>query len=184
MSGDEFCFIAHEGAIWARWSCGKPDLMLGPEEQILVAMKKMIRNEGQSVAGLKSRGNKSLNEIPTSSELSRSSESHPAPSSPPLGSKVMMERAEPRHEIIITGRIFTSAGSRDVKILDLSEAGCQFRDIRAHLERDGRLSIKLGPIGPITAVVRWRHTYDVGVRFDTFLHPSVLQHIRDHFDTR
>lgn len=95
-----------------------------------------------------------------------------------------MKERSARHEITIVGRIFTAKGSRDVTVVDLSETGCQFRDLARILEPGGRLTIKLGPIGPIEAAVRWRRSTKVGVQFSTPLYPSVLEHIRAHFDLR
>src|SRR3990167_5922943 len=103
---------------------------------------------------------------------------------PPPAPRTVMERSADRHEIAIWGRIFTAGGSRDVVITDLSETGCQFTDEAEVLESGNRLTIKIGPIGPLEAAARWRRAERIGIEFATRLYPSVLDHIRQHFDLR
>ena len=53
-----------------------------------------------------------------------------------------------------------------------------------HLRTDDRLTVKIGPVGPVEATVRWNRSDSVGVQFNSPLYPSVLEHIRNHFDLR
>ncbi len=46
------------------------------------------------------------------------------------------------------------------------------------------ITIKIGPVGPVEAHVKWGQGEYVGVEFVTPLYPAVLDHIRAHFDTR
>jgi hypothetical protein len=92
-------------------------------------------------------------------------------------------RGEPRHETKIIGRVRMAAAARDVTILDLSENGCRFHDRFSTLALEAPVSIKLGPVGPLAAKVKWRRGEYVGIEFDLPLYPAVLDHIRAHFDT-
>ncbi|WP_373284777.1 PilZ domain-containing protein [Tsuneonella deserti] len=109
---------------------------------------------------------------------------HSPPTAAPAQPRHVIERTAPRHELTIIGRIFTSVGSRDVTIRDLSETGCHFLDLASELRPETRLTIRIGTIGPIEATVRWRKNQSVGIQFRTALYPSVFQHICDQFDLR
>lgn len=96
----------------------------------------------------------------------------------------VQHRTTPRHAIAIIGRVRTGTGARDVTVLDLSVHGCRFHDRFGHLLEGTAVTIKLGPIGPIDAEVKWREKEHVGIAFASPLHPAVLDHIRAHFDLR
>ena len=88
------------------------------------------------------------------------------------------ERAEPRVSVSIQGRYRTGSGvARDVIVSDLSTMGCKFYDRFSNLKPDIRVSLRIGNIGPIDAVVRWRAGQIIGLRFDDALHPSVFDHM-------
>lgn len=88
------------------------------------------------------------------------------------------ERSEPRINVSIQGRYRTGTGvARDVIVSDLSTMGCKFYDRYSNLQTGTRMSLRIGNIGPIDAVVRWRAGQIIGVRFDEALHPSVFEHM-------
>lgn len=96
----------------------------------------------------------------------------------------MAERGAERHDISIVGKLRTGTGKRDVTIVDLSERGCRILDRLGYLPPGLAVTIRIGPIGPIDATVRWQKQPYAGIRFDNPLHPAVLDHIRTHFDLR
>lgn len=96
----------------------------------------------------------------------------------------MAERSVQRHDISIVGKLRTGTGKRDVTIVDLSDRGCRIYDRMGHLPHNLSVTIKIGPIGPIDATVRWHDQPYAGLRFDNPLYPAVLDHIRTHFDLR
>lgn len=96
----------------------------------------------------------------------------------------MAERGAERHDISIVGKLRTGSGKRDVTIVDLSERGCRIFDRMGYLEPHLAVTIKIGPVGPIDATVRWHDQPYAGIRFDNPLYPAVLDHIRAHFDLR
>lgn len=188
MSDDLF-FVSRNGAIWACWLSGKPAIKLGDDDEVVAAMAQFLRpakapqpaavpppasaTHASSPAGL-----------PPSPAPHLSSLAPPPRSPAQVAKRVLKDRAAARHDLTILGRIFTANGSRDVTILDLSESGCQFHAPMSHLKIDERLTVKLGPVGPVEATVRWHRGDKLGVQFNSPLYPSVLDHIRDHFDLR
>ena len=75
-------------------------------------------------------------------------------------------RRDDRFEIAIEGRYRTGTGvPKDVRILDISESGCRFYDRFGRLEPDKEISIRIGPIGPVVATVRWCVNHVVGIEF-------------------
>ncbi|WAT18139.1 PilZ domain-containing protein [Aurantiacibacter sp. MUD11] len=91
---------------------------------------------------------------------------------------------EDRFDISITGQLRTGTGKRDVTIVDLSEHGCRIFDRMGYLQQGLAVTIRIGPVGPIDASVRWQDQPYAGIRFDNPLYPAVLDHIRAHFDLR
>ncbi|MXO68437.1 hypothetical protein GRI72_06315 [Altererythrobacter marinus] len=88
-------------------------------------------------------------------------------------------RREERHGVTVEGRYRTGRGvPKDIRVLDLSEHGCRFYDKFGSLTAGTRISIRIGPIGPIIAVVRWSQGQTVGVEFDDPIYGPVLDHIR------
>lgn len=96
----------------------------------------------------------------------------------------MAERNAERHDISIVGKLRTGHGKRDVTIVDLSERGCRIFDRMGYLAPNMSVTIKIGPVGPIDATVRWQDQPYAGISFDNPLYPAVLDHIRAHFDLR
>lgn len=189
MADDDLFFTVRGGALWACWLSGKPAVKLGSADEVMTAMAQFLRE--QSGAALPAAAPEVIIQPARQAGPGQSMASATSPalalapeapsSSPP---KVLQDRTAIRHELTILGRIFTARGSRDVTILDLSETGCQFHAPMTQLKEGDHLTVKLGPVGPVEATVRWNRGESLGVQFDSPLYPSVLLHIRDSFDLR
>jgi len=157
-------FVTRDGQVWACWLSGKPPFALGEAAQVRAAMESFVHGQAQQAPG-------------------GAAPAPPTPPEPPPA-KPEIDRTEPRHDISIIGRIHTGIGVREVTILDLSEHGCRFHDRFCSLRSDMPVSVRIGPVGPVRATVKWRQGEYVGIQFDSPLYPSVLEHIRSHFDMR
>lgn len=93
-------------------------------------------------------------------------------------------RGAERHDISIMGTLRTGTGKRDVTIVDLSDRGCRILDRMGILTPGHGVTIRIGPVGPIEATIRWQQQPYAGLRFENPLYPAVLDHIRAHFDLR
>ncbi|GAA5049776.1 hypothetical protein GCM10023208_08230 [Erythrobacter westpacificensis] len=93
------------------------------------------------------------------------------------------ERDEPRFDVTLIGRMYGSHGSREVTIFDLSTRGCRVEDL-SHAKPGSIVTIKIGTVGPIGAVIRWRRQNFVGLKFENPLHPAVLENIRTEHSLR
>lgn len=94
------------------------------------------------------------------------------------------ERSKPRHPVSVEGRYRKGTGvAKDVEILDLSETGCRFFDRFGRMVPGTEISLRIGPIGPVVATVRWCKNQVVGVQFETPLYGPVFEHIRSQIDT-
>ncbi|WP_209347447.1 PilZ domain-containing protein [Pontixanthobacter sp. CEM42] len=92
-------------------------------------------------------------------------------------------RRTPRFDISVQGRYRTGSGvARDVPILEMSETGCRFYDRFGRLAPGAELTLKIGPIGPVVAIVRWCKEQIVGVEFEYPLYGPVFEHIRSQLD--
>lgn len=189
MDENDLFFVLRNGSVWGCWLSGKPAVNLGSEEEVQSAMRQYL--------GVAQDRPQTSTPVPNAIPLSRTGtqktsvwnepryvDPAPSPAAQAPQAKVVKERAAVRHHLTIIGRIFTTRGSRDVTILDLSEAGCQFHDAGFPLTPDSRLTVKIGPVGPVDATVRWQQGNKVGIQFNTPLYPAVLEHIRGHFDLR
>jgi hypothetical protein len=88
------------------------------------------------------------------------------------------KRMASRRKVGIHGRYRSGTGvPRDVWITDLSRTGCRFYDRFGSMQKGKAITIKVGPIGPIPAVVRWWDNHVNGVEFEQPLHDSVYDHI-------
>ena len=91
----------------------------------------------------------------------------------------MKDRRDERHGLIVNGRYRTGRGMpMDIVLHDLSKSGCQIHDRLGHLDVDQFVTIRIGPIGPIEAHVRWLEGRNAGIQFDSPLNDAVLEHIR------
>ncbi|MDN3645598.1 PilZ domain-containing protein [Pontixanthobacter aestiaquae] len=92
-------------------------------------------------------------------------------------------RKNPRYELHVEGRYRTGSGiARDVPILEMSETGCRFYDRFGRLAAGTELTLRIGPIGPVVATVRWCRDSIVGVEFENPLYGPVFEHIRSQVD--
>jgi hypothetical protein len=211
MSEEEPFFIVRSGALWACWLSGRAAVNLGPEEDVRAAMKGFL-GESEPAIGQEQKPAPAAEAappspaappppapIPAAPRPLASPPPAPPPPPPPApapapappglptpapASRGEQARVEPRHDVSIVGRVRSGIGARDVTVHDLSERGCRFVDPLGNLPANARITIKLGPVGPVEATVRWCRGTSVGIEFDTPLYPSVLEHIRRHFDTR
>lgn len=88
------------------------------------------------------------------------------------------ERREYRHLVSLQGRYRSGTGvARDVVVLDLSTHGCKFFDRFCNLRVGSHLSMRVGNVGPLSAMVKWVEAQHVGVEFENPLHTSVLEHM-------
>ena len=92
-------------------------------------------------------------------------------------------RREDRHGVAVDGRYRTGTGvPKDVSVLDISEGGCRFFDKFGRLTPGAQITIRVGPIGPIPATVRWCEGQVVGVEFEDPIYGPVLDHIRSQLN--
>ena len=92
-------------------------------------------------------------------------------------------RREDRHGVAVEGRYRTGTGvPKDVSVLDISEGGCRFFDKFGRLTPGVQITIRVGPIGPIPATVRWCEGQVVGVEFEDPIYGPVLDHIRSQLN--
>jgi hypothetical protein len=179
MPDDELFFTARNGEIWACWLSGKPAAKLGAEPEVLAAMNQFLAERKPGA-----ERDSAAASVPPPSPPPAPAPASSRPSLAPASPRVRLDRASPRHELTIIGRLYTANGSRDVTVLDLSESGCRFHEPVSQLKENTLLTIKIGPVGPIEASVRWCRGDHVGLQFSNPLYPSVLEHIRQHFDLR
>ena len=173
MDSDPF-FKLRDGELWVCWLGGRPAINLGDGGAVVEAMKEFLRGSGTHAP---------VQEDPSVNPLIEKSAAHANERSSKENAILGGEhRLDERHEITIVARIRTPTGSRDVTIEDLSGKGCKFADRSGYLAVGTPITVKLGPIGPVESLVRWREGKKAGVEFATPLHPSVLDHIRQHFD--
>lgn len=163
-------FILRNGQVWACWLGGRAPVALGAMDLVCSAMQTFLR-VGQSPPESKEK-----HDPPVSSSVQGVSELHE-----PEAEKEEAPR-ETRHDLSILERLYTGIGVRDVTILDLSAHGCRFHDRFCNLRPGMPVSVRIGPVGPMRSVVRWRRGEYVGVQFENALYPSVLEHIRTHFN--
>jgi hypothetical protein len=169
MSEEDLFFVARSGFIWACWLSGKPAVNLGSELEVRAAMARFSVLSGALA-----------DDAAEADRVEPASPPQP-PVAPPKPPRRARDRTEKRHEVSVPGRLFSTFGRRDVRIHDLSEQGCRFRDDVDRLDEGDAVTIKLGEVGPLAATVMWRRDGFVGVRFNTPLYPSVMAHIRDQF---
>ena len=152
-------------------------MKLGTESEVLAAMEEFIAEAGA--------GSPPEVDPPSTAPLGRTAPSPPAPVEVvPPRKQTENERTEQRHDVSIIGRVRASTGTHDVTVHDLSERGCRFHNPVGQLVEGMPLTIKLRPIGPIAATVKWCRAGYAGLEFRDPLYPSVLEYIREHFDSR
>jgi hypothetical protein len=68
-------------------------------------------------------------------------------------------------------------GRRRVELLDLSRLGCRLRSV-LNLATGSRVVITIPELAPMGAQVRWVRDDNIGLRFDSALHPMVVSRVR------
>ena len=169
MNDDPF-LVSKNGEVWACWLNGKPAVNLGSEQNFWMVAEKLFNElhpDERSAAG-----SSTTEERPrkVAEEVSRPPQEH-------------IDREELRHEVTIVGRLYGANGSREVTIYDLSTRGCRVKD-EALANPGSLVTIKIGTIGPIAAVIRWRRDNFVGLKFESPLYPAVLDNIRQQHSLR
>lgn len=175
MATDDPFFIAKDGHVWACWLNGNPAVNLGNEQSFWAAAEKLMNDLHpiEEEASVPTHEPAAVAAVEAAPEVEA-----PEPAAPPT-----VERSEDRHEVTIVGRLYGSDGSREVTIYDLSTHGCRVED--HSFSRPGSLvTIKIGSVGPVRAVIRWRRNASIGLKFEDPLYPSVMEHIRRDLSLR
>lgn len=169
MNDDPF-LVSKSGDVWACWLNGKPAVNLGSEQNFWMAAEKLFKElhpvtqPTQAPGTDAERANESLNGSPSNQAD-------------------QIKRDEPRFDVTLMGRLYGSGGSREVTIFDLSIRGCRVEDLTS--ARPGSLvTIKIGTVGPIGGVIRWRRDNFIGIKFENPLYPAVLDNIRQEQSLR
>lgn len=189
-SEDNPFFVSRGGDVWACWLGGRPAVNLGNEQAFWAAAEKLFDELHPPAA----HSAPPPMPDPVAAAPADASPAPPIPSAPPPPAASpalppqprrtdVVKRAEERHPVTIAGRLYGGGGSREVTIYDLSTHGCRVRD--PSLTKPGSfVSIKLGQIGPVAAIVRWQRDAFIGLKFENALYPSVLDHIRTQVSLR
>ena len=162
---------AKDGDIWALWPDGRGAINLGAEEAFWAAAAKLYDELHPETPTQPSAASATPRKIEN------------CISAPPAETRKQSERSENRHGVTIVGRVYGQGGSREATIFDLSSQGCRVED-RSLARPGSRVTIKIGSIGPLGAVIRWRTEDMVGLKFESPLYPSVLEHIRNEVSLR
>jgi hypothetical protein len=87
-------------------------------------------------------------------------------------------RRDPRYSVTVDASFGNegAAGSA-VRVTNVSSRGCRFASMR-RLDKGALIVLAFGGAAVLDAKVRWRVGGSHGVRFETPLHPVVLDHIR------
>lgn len=170
MANDDPFLISRDGEVWACWLNGRPAVNLGCEQNFWVAAEKLFNDlhplekpEPQSALdAARTCENQEESALPSAEEV---------------------ERGEARYDVTIVGRLYGASGSHEVKIFDLSTRGCRAED-HSLVKAGAIVTVKVGAIGPIAAVIRWRRDKFIGLKFEDPLHPAVLESIRQQQSLR
>ncbi|WP_346033358.1 PilZ domain-containing protein [Erythrobacter westpacificensis] len=168
MNDDPF-LVSKNGEVWACWLNGKPAVNLGSEQNFWMVAEKLF-NELHPDERSESEISITDQQAGKTKEFAKPTQDH-------------IERDEPRYDVTLDGRLYGTNGSRAVTIYDLSTRGCRVKDHT--LANPGSLvTIKIGHVGPIAAVIRWRRGNFVGLKFESPMHPAVLDNIRQQESLR
>ncbi|GGD50887.1 hypothetical protein GRI62_06410 [Erythrobacter arachoides] len=170
MPESEPFFVTRAGEVWACWLDGKPAVNLGSEQNFWASAEKLYNelNPGSSAPPSVDAQDVDATDLPEVDQK------------PP---QAPIDRAEDRHEVTIIGRVYGSEGSNEITIYDLSERGCRIENA-VNAKPGSFVSVKLGKIGPLDAMIRWRKGKSAGLKFSEPLHPAVLEHIRKQISLR
>lgn len=91
----------------------------------------------------------------------------------------MEERRTDRHDISAQGKFRAGMGlALSVNVSDLNANGCKLTGIPHNIATGDRISLRIGSIGPIEALVRWvERSQAAGLEFETPLHDAILSHV-------
>ena len=171
MSNENPFFVSREGFVWACWLDGKPAVNLGNEQAFWVSAEKLFDELNPSKTAPTVKPGDDASSIKQESLVPRSDRSEVA------------DRIEERYEVTISGKIYGGGHSREVTIFDLSTHGCRIQDA-SYAKPGTHVSIKMGSIGPVAAIVRWRRDNFIGLKFENALYPSILEHIKANVSLR
>lgn len=94
---------------------------------------------------------------------------------PKLATQYTGPRAGSRDLVSLDGYCRVGDGvDEPVAILDLDPRGCRVRGIGVAVTKADPIAIRLGPVGPIPAKLRWMKRGLAGLKFDEPLAPSDL----------
>lgn len=92
----------------------------------------------------------------------------------------MRTRKVERKRTDIEGQCCTSQGRLfDIKVCDLTDGGCRFRDADESLFPGMPVSLMINGTGPYACFVRWREDSDVGISFARPLSPAQFEQLRE-----
>jgi hypothetical protein len=85
-----------------------------------------------------------------------------------------MPREHDRKPVAMGGKLKTPHGRQDVAVSDLSLTGCRINAIYMTLAVGQKIVLRPEGLEGLNAVVSWASGPSAGIRFETPLHPSVL----------
>jgi hypothetical protein len=95
---------------------------------------------------------------------------------PKLATRYSGPQAGSRDLVSIDGRCQVGEGAEEaISVLDLDQRGCRVRGIAAAATKADVLQVWLGPVGPVTARLRWMKRGLAGLKFDPPLADEVLE---------
>lgn len=160
--------------MWVCWLDGKPAVRLAETEVVLAALREFAQDQEGAPPPEKEPGSQTIAARPDHIDEDSKPGTEPE-ETPPDQSR---ERVEDRYPIAAPGTIRSAGYRREVVLRDLSTRGCRFVEKGSALTRGKHITIRIGSIGPIDAMVMWNRGEIVGVQFNDPLHPSVFDHIR------
>jgi hypothetical protein len=82
-----------------------------------------------------------------------------------------------RNPVAMSGKLRTSFGRQDVALSDLTAMGCRIDAIYMILTVGQRIILRPEGLEGLNATVSWSSGPSAGLKFDTLLHPSVVDHL-------
>jgi hypothetical protein len=88
-----------------------------------------------------------------------------------------MDREVDRKPLAMGGKIKTPHGRQDVALSDLSVKGAKIEAVYMILSPGQRIILRPEGLEGLNAVVTWATGPSAGLKFDTPLHPSVVEYL-------
>ncbi len=88
-----------------------------------------------------------------------------------------MAREHDRKPVTMAGKLKTPYGRQDVAVADLSLTGCRINAIYLLLAVGQKIILRPEGLEGLNAVVSWATGPSAGLKFETPLHPSVLDYL-------